>query len=67
MSPLAVFVRTLLKSSAIFIGTATIFLHPGLEWRSATQGIVGARQGASEAAVDGLIAALKDTDAGVRR
>ena len=34
MSPVAVFVRTLLKSSAIFIGATAIFLHPQLEWRT---------------------------------
>src|SRR5262245_18136183 len=73
MSPAAVFLRTLLKSSAIFIGTAAIFLHPSLEWRTAAQpeghaGVaVGAQQSGSEAAVDALIVALKDTDAGVRR
>ena len=37
MSPVTVFFRTLLKSSAIFIGAAAIFLHPSLEWRSAAQ------------------------------
>ena len=31
MSPLTVFIRTLLKSSAIFIGTTAIFLNPRLE------------------------------------
>src|SRR5258708_22705968 len=75
MSPVTVFFRTLLKSSAIFIGAAAIVLNPALEWRAATQAtgsamrgtIVGAQQGGSEAAIDGLIAALKDTDAGVRR
>src|SRR5262245_43342653 len=78
MSPAAVFFRTLLKSSAIFIGTAAIFLHPSLEWRSTARGTgsasfqgsgttVGAQQSPTEAAVDALIAALKDSDAGVRR
>src|SRR4051794_16186966 len=71
MSPVAVFVRTLLKSSAIFIGAASIFLHPALEWRPDAQQARGlnviAGQAQSEAAVDGLIAALKDTDGGVRR
>src|SRR5258708_24805987 len=75
MSPVTVFFRTLLKSSAIFIGAAAIVLNPALEWRAATQAtgsamrgtIVGAQQAGSEAAIDGLIAALKDTDAGVRR
>src|SRR5229473_2506993 len=75
MSPVTVFFRTLLKSSAIFVGAAAIVLNPGLEWRSASQAtgsalrgtIVGAQQAGSEAAIDGLVAALKDTDAGVRR
>src|SRR4051794_35224469 len=77
MSPVTVFIRTLLKSSAIFIGAVAIFLHPQLEWRSAAYGgragllgdgsAVGARQAPSEAAIDGLIALLKDPDAGVRR
>ena len=75
MSPVAVFFRTLLKSSAIFIGAAAIFLNPALEWRAghardrrrARGTAVGAAQAGSEAAVDGLIARLKDTDAGVRR
>ena len=71
MSPVAVFIRTLLKSSAIFIGAAAIFLHPSLEWRPAAAlgggTSVGAQQSGSEAAVDALIIALKDSDAGVRR
>ena len=71
MSPVAVFVRTLLKSSAIFIGATAIFLHPPLEWRRprrpAERRTRRAGQGGREGAVDGLIAALKDTDAGVRR
>ena len=74
MSPVAVFIRTLLKSSAIFIGVTAIFLHPQLEWRAASQqdGFaslqgVGARQGGREGTVDALIDALKDPDAGVRR
>src|SRR4051812_33234471 len=70
MSPATVFFRTLLKSSAIFIGTAAIFLHPSLEWRSTAQQAagtsVGAQQSGSEAAVDALIVALKDSDASVR-
>ena len=47
MSPLAVFVRTLLKSSAIFIGATAIFLHPQLEWRTAddSRRVVGAAPG----------------------
>ena len=66
MSPLTVFLRTLLKSSAVFIGTAAIFLHPQLEFRAASTQ-VGARQAPREEAVDELIKALKDPDAGVRR
>ena len=72
MSPVAVFVRTLLKSSAIFVGAAAVFLHPSLEWRGpartqAAGTAVGAQQSGTEGAVDALIAALKDSDAGVRR
>ncbi|HEY7056995.1 MAG TPA: HEAT repeat domain-containing protein, partial [Vicinamibacterales bacterium] len=67
MSPVTVFFRTLVRASAIFLGGAAMFLHPPLEWRAASHGVVGAQQGTTEAAVDGLIALLKDTDAGVRR
>jgi HEAT repeat protein len=67
MRPLTVFFRTLLKSSAIFIGTAAIFLHPQLDFRSPAPIAVGARQAAREQMIDDLIAALKDSDAGVRR
>ena len=72
MSPLSVFVRTLLRSSALFLGTAAVFLHPPLDWSAAhglpqAPGVVEAQQGAAEAAVDGLVAALKDADPGVRR
>src|SRR5262245_39990300 len=73
MTPLAVFVRTLLKTSAIFIGVMTVVLHPSLEWSRASglstpsAPVVTARQSPAEQAVDGLVAALKDTDAGVRR
>ena len=69
MSPLTVFVRTLLKTSALFIGFTTVMLHPSLEWTSASQVkvTVTARQSPHEGAVDALVAALKDTDAGVRR
>ena len=75
MSPVTVFFRTLLKSSAIFIGAATIFLNPRLEWRLGTQAsgsaprgtAVETAQGGREATVDALVVALKDSDAGVRR
>jgi HEAT repeat protein len=67
MSPVTVFFRTLTRSSAIFFGAAAIFLHPSLEWRGESRTTVGALQAPREAAVDGLISALKDTDATVRR
>ena len=81
MTPLAVFVRTLMKTSAIFIGAAAVMLHPSLEWRSSSAptaaphnvglslaGLgVTAQQAPAEAAIDALVGALKDADAGVRR
>jgi HEAT repeat protein len=68
MSPVTVFFRTLLKSSAIFVGAAAVFLHPSFDWRGASteRTAVGAQQRFSEGAVDALIGALRDTDAGVR-
>src|SRR5215469_17822646 len=68
MNAVIVFFRTLMKSSAIFAGTAMIFLHPSLEWRGRAldRMTVGAQQGGREGAVAALIAALKDADAGVR-
>ena len=35
MSPTAVFFRTLLKSSAIFLGAGVIFINPSLDWSAA--------------------------------
>jgi hypothetical protein len=67
MSPITVFVRTLFKTSAIFIGFTTIMLHPSLEWTSSSPTRVAAGQSPQENAVDGLVGALKDSDAGVRR
>src|SRR4026209_187398 len=78
MSPITVFVRTLLKTSAIFIGFVSVMLHPSLEWSSspptaASKSMelrisqVSAGQSPREGAVDALVAALKDADAGVRR
>jgi HEAT repeat protein len=67
MTPLTVFFRTLTRSSAIFIGAAAIFLHPSLEWRGESRATVDATQAPRDAAVDGLIGALKDSDAAVRR
>jgi hypothetical protein len=79
MSPLTVFIRTLAKSTAIFLGAGLIFLNPSLEVtglselkRLSTGGSIGglgvtAQKSPAEQAVDALIGALKDTDAGVRR
>ena len=41
MSPLTVFVRTLMKSSAICLGAAAIFLHPSLEWSTPSRAEIG--------------------------
>ena len=67
MSATAFFFRTLLRASAAFVGAAMIFLHPSLEWRGGQPDTVVAQQAPREAAVNGLIAALGDSDAGVRR
>ena len=65
MSPIAVFFRTLMKTSAIFIGTTLVFLHPPLDWTNGRA--VTAGQSGTEAVIDALTGALKDPDAGVRR
>ncbi len=65
MSPFAVFFRTLSRSSAICLGVALVIVNPSFEWSSSRS--ARAQKSPKEAAVDGLIAALKDTDAGVRR
>src|SRR5688500_7967368 len=67
MSPTAVFFRTLMKSSAIFLGAGIIFIRPSLDWSAGTARGVTAEQAPRQAAIDGLIAALKDSDAGVRK
>ena len=67
MTATGFFFRTLARATAIFAGTAIIALHPSLEWRGGPRTAVDAQQAPLEAAVDGLAAALKDTDAGVRR
>ena len=67
MTPLTVFFRTLLKSSAIFIGAGYVMLHPSLDLRSGARSAVTAQKSPAEAAIDALITALKDSDAGVRR
>ena len=65
MTPLAVFIRTLLRTSAIFIGTTMVFLHPPNEWTSGRT--VSAGPSGREMAVDALISVMNDSDAGVRR
>lgn len=65
MTLLAVFLRTFLRTSAIFVGASIVFLHPPLEW-SANSGAARAQKSPIEAAVDGLLVALKDTDEDVR-
>ena len=54
MTPLTVFFRTLMKSSAIFVGAGYIMLHPSLDLRSTARGGVTAQKSPAEAAVDGL-------------
>jgi HEAT repeat protein len=83
MTPLAVFLRTFLRTSAIFVGASIVFLHPPLEWSSGN-GAARAQKSPIEAAVDGLLvaplgeigdpqalpalnAALKDKDPRIRR
>ena len=63
MSPLAVFVRTLLKSSAICFGIAIAVVQPTVR---PGKNMAIAQNSPTQAATDGLIAALKDPDAGVR-
>ena len=65
MTPLAVFLRTFLRTSAIFAGASIVFLHPPLEW-SASGGAARAQKSPIEAAVDGLLVALKDPVEDVR-
>src|SRR5687767_15664445 len=67
MSPIAVFYRTLMKCSAIFLGAGVVFIHPSLDWSACTARGVTAQQEPRQAAVDGLVSVLKDTDAGVRK
>ncbi|HEX6975830.1 MAG TPA: HEAT repeat domain-containing protein [Vicinamibacterales bacterium] len=66
MTPLAVFVRTLMKTSAIFLGASWIVLHPSLDW-SARSAAVTAELAPREAALAGLRLALSDQDPAVRR
>ena len=48
MSTLTVFVRTLMKTSAIFIGATAVMLHPSLNWSSSRA--VTAQQSPAEGA-----------------
>lgn len=66
MTPLAFFLRTVWRTSAIFLGATLVFVNPSLEW-SAPQHAVTAQKSPKQAAIDGLISALHDRDAGVRR
>lgn len=66
MTPLAVFVRALMKTSAIFIGATWIVLHPSLDWSSRNT-LVTAQLGPRETALTGLRYALADQDPVVRR
>ena len=63
MTPLTVFVRTLMKSSAICLGIAFAVTHPGLDGVNVRP---TAQKSVTETAVDELVTALKDSDAGVR-
>jgi HEAT repeat protein len=68
MSPVTVFFRTLLKCSAIFLGCGLALVNPTMDWSGGARMTgVTAQKSPIESAVDGLIAALKDTDDGVRR
>lgn len=66
MSATTFFVRTLLKATAILFGATAVFMHPTLDWSAARTGVT-AQKSPRNAAVDGLIGALIDRDAGVRR
>ena len=65
MTPLAFFLRTLWKTSAIFLGVTLVFVNP-LHWTLPQQAVT-AQKSPKQAAIDGLIAALNDRDRSVRR
>jgi hypothetical protein len=76
MSPLAVFCRALSRSSAIGLGIGLVIVNPPLDWSPSRPNAqmtqmrltrVTAQNSPTEAAIEGLIAALDDSDAGVRR
>ena len=65
MTPLSVFFKTLSRTSAVFIGTVVVFLHPPLDWGRSKA--VTAVKGPRQATIESLSLALRDPDAGVRR
>ena len=67
MSPLALFVRTVMKTSAICIGATWVVMHPTLDWSASRATSLTAQPGPNGAAVQGLVAALGDEDGNVRR
>lgn len=65
MSPLTVFVRMLLKSSAICLGVAIGVIQPSFTGEPSRPAV--AHPSPAQAAIDGLVNALQDQDPGVRR
>lgn len=65
MSPMTVFVRVLLKSSAICLGAALAIVQPSFDGGPSRRAV--AQQSPVQAAIDGLVNALSDPDPGVRR
>ena len=65
MSPLTVFIRTLAKSTAIFLGAGLIFINPSLSLTGTRP--VTAQKSPAEEATDALIGALKDSDVGRKK
>ena len=64
MTPLAVFFKTLSRTSAVCLGAAIVFLHPPLEWGNTRA--VSALKSPSQMAIDSLTHALNDPDPKVR-
>ena len=65
MTPLGLFLRSLSRWSAVFLGAGLVFANPSRPWsasRTAT-----AQKSPAHAASDALTAALADADADVRR
>jgi HEAT repeat protein len=65
MTPLSVFVKALMKSSAISLGIAIGVVQPSFDFGPPRQAT--AHQSPTEGAIDGLLVALRDPDPGVRR